>query len=176
MCIYSKFCNIGSWTVFIQYMYCAQHDYVVHQRMNATGLLPFDLFSWNKAKLSSEMLNMVSLNTVTIYIQNGNLFILFNYVLCARWVSFVTPDSSPSLPDCSMRVLPPPLLLINCLSGGPGPPPFPTPGLTPFPSGSRHPPASSSATCMFFSLASSSDWQNSVCYRSSLYIDLDTDP
>ncbi len=73
-----------------------------------------------------------------------------NYVLCARWVHFVTPDSPSRLPCCSMRVLPPPLLVINCLScslhGGPGPPPFPPPGLTPFPSGSRHLPASSSDT------------------------------
>ncbi len=70
--------------------------------------------------------------------------------LCAWWVLVVTPDSSSSLPGCSMRVLTPPLLLINCLScsplGGPGPPPFPSPGLTPFPSGSMHLPALSSAT------------------------------
>ncbi len=29
---------------------CAQRDYDVHQRMNANGLLPYDLFSSNKAK------------------------------------------------------------------------------------------------------------------------------
>jgi hypothetical protein len=73
-----------------------------------------------------------------------------NYVLCAQWVLFVTPDSSFSLPCCSMRVLPLPLLVINCLScplpGGPCPPPFPPPRLTPFPSGSRHLPTSSSDT------------------------------
>ncbi len=72
------------------------------------------------------------------------------YVLCARWVLFVTPDSSSRLPCCSIRLLPPPLLVFNCLScsplGGPGPPPFPPPGLTPFPSGSRHLPASLSDT------------------------------
>ncbi len=54
-----------------------------------------------------------------------------HYVLCARWVLVVTLDSSSSLLGCSMRVLPPPLLLINCLScsplGGPGPLPFPPP-------------------------------------------------
>jgi hypothetical protein len=69
-----------------------------------------------------------------------------DYILCARWILLVTPDSSSSLPGCSMRVLAPPLLLINYLScsppGGPGPPPFPPPGLTPFPSGSRHLPTS----------------------------------
>ncbi len=51
-----------------------------------------------------------------------------DYILCARWVLLFTPDSSSSLPGCSMRVLPPPLLLINCLScsphGGLGPPPL----------------------------------------------------
>jgi hypothetical protein len=51
------------------------------------------------------------------------------YILCARWVLFVTPDSSSRLPRCSMMLLPSPLLVINCLScsplGGPGPPPFP---------------------------------------------------
>jgi hypothetical protein len=96
-------------------------------------------------------LNVVSRNTITIYIQM--VIIHSDYVLCARWVSFVTPDSSSSLPVCSMRMLPPPLLLINCLScspsGGPGPPPFPPLGLTPFPSGSRHLPVSSSATFMY---------------------------
>jgi hypothetical protein len=60
-----------------------------------------------------------------------------DYILCARWVLLVTLDSSSSLPGRSMTVLLPPLLLINCLSystlGGPGPPPFPPPGLTPFP-------------------------------------------
>jgi hypothetical protein len=39
-----------------------------------------------------------------------------NYVLCARWVLIVTPDSSFSLPGCSMEVLPLPLLLRYCLS------------------------------------------------------------
>ncbi len=49
--------------------------------------------------------------------------------------------------SCSMRLLSPPLLAVNCLScsplGGPGPPSFLPPGLTPFPSGSRHHPTSS---------------------------------
>ncbi len=75
-----------------------------------------------------------------------------NMELCAWWVLFVMPDSSSHPPCCSMRLLPPPLLVINCLScsppGGLGPPPFPPPGLTPFPSGSRHLPASPSATIM----------------------------
>jgi hypothetical protein len=35
-----------------------------------------------------------------------------NYVLCARWVLFVMLDSSSHLPCCSMRVLPPPLLIL----------------------------------------------------------------
>ncbi len=78
-------------------------------------------------------LNMVSWNVITIYIQNG--IIHSDYILCARWVLLVTPDSSSSLPGRSMRVLPPPLLLINCLSrsplGGPGPPPFPLPWVDP---------------------------------------------
>jgi hypothetical protein len=80
-----------------------------------------------------------------------------NYVLCARRVLVVTPDSSSRLPCCSMSMLPPPLLVINCLScsppGGSGPPPFPPPWLTPFPSGSRHLPASPSDTvkiCDYF--------------------------
>ncbi len=68
-----------------------------------------------------------------------------DYILCSRWVLFVTPDSSSRLPGRSMRVLPLPLLLINCLSCSPLPDPFTPPGLTPFPSGSRPLPASSSA-------------------------------
>jgi hypothetical protein len=88
------------------------------------------------------------MNVITIYIQMGIIY--SDYKLCARWVLLVTPDSSSCLLGCSVRVLPPPLLLINCLScsplGGPGPPPFPPPGLTPFFSGSRHLPASTSAT------------------------------
>ncbi len=70
-----------------------------------------------------------------------------DYVFHALWVLLDTPDSSTSLPGHSMKVLPFPLLLINCLSctplGGSGPPPFPPPGLTPFPSRFRHLPASS---------------------------------
>ncbi len=64
------------------------------------------------------------------------------YVLCAWWVLFVMPDSSSRLPFRSISLLPPPLLVINSLScsplGGAGPSPCPPPGLTPFPSGSRH--------------------------------------
>jgi hypothetical protein len=97
--------------------------------------------------------DLVFWNIVTIYIQME--FIHSDYILCAWWVLLVTPDSSSSLPGCSMRVLPTPLLLINCLScsppGVPGPPPFPPPGLTPFPSGSRHLPTSSSATFRLWS-------------------------
>ncbi len=59
------------------------------------------------------------------------------YVLCAQWVLFVTPDSSSCLPCHSIRLLTPPLLVINCLScsplGGPGPPQFPHPGWPHFP-------------------------------------------
>jgi hypothetical protein len=79
------------------------------------------------------------------------------YVLCAQWVLCVTPDSSSYLPCRSLRLLPPPLLMFNCLScsplGGPGHPPFPPPGLTPFPSGSRHLPASLSDTIMWHVLS-----------------------
>jgi hypothetical protein len=35
---------------------CAWHDFVVHQRMNTNSLLPYDLFSWNKAKQDGEIL------------------------------------------------------------------------------------------------------------------------
>ncbi len=62
-------------------------------------------------------LNMVSRSTITIYIQMA--VIHCDYVLCARCVSFVTLDSSSSLHDCSMGVLPSPLLLINCFSCSP---------------------------------------------------------
>jgi hypothetical protein len=92
-------------------------------------------------------LDVVLWNIDNIYIQNTIHHI---YVICARWVLFVTPDSSSHLPCRSIRLLPPPLLVINSLScyplGGPGPPPFPQPRLTPFPSGSRHLPASLSDT------------------------------
>ncbi len=64
--------------------------------------------------------------------------------LCHTWLFF--PSSS-----CSMRLLSPPLLAVKCLScslpgGGLGPPSLPPPGLTPFPSGSRHHPTSPSDT------------------------------
>jgi hypothetical protein len=63
------------------------------------------------------------------YYLHTNGIIHSDYILCARWVLLVTPDSSSSLPGCSMRVLPPSLLLINFLScslpGGSGPPPLP---------------------------------------------------
>jgi hypothetical protein len=70
-----------------------------------------------------------------IYIQMVTIHSI--YLLCARWVLFVTPDSSSHLPCCSMRLLPPPLLVINCLScsllGGPGPPSYLHPGWPHFP-------------------------------------------
>ncbi len=62
-----------------------------------------------------------------------------NYVLSAWWVLFVAPDSSSRLPGCSMKVLPPPLLLNYCLScsppGGPDPPHSPLLGWPHFPQG-----------------------------------------
>jgi hypothetical protein len=71
---------------------CAQCDCVVHQRMNANGfLLPYDLFSWNK-QLTVRCLSMVMQSTITIYIQNSDYSQY--YILCARWVLVVTPDSS----------------------------------------------------------------------------------
>jgi hypothetical protein len=113
-------------------------------------LLPYDLFSWNKAKRDGKIFEYGAMNVITIYIQNG--IIHSDYILSARWVLLVMSDSSSSPSGRSMRVLPSPLLLINCLScsphGGPGPPPFPLPGLTPFPSGSRYLSASSSATVL----------------------------
>ncbi len=71
--------------------------------------------------------------------------LLFTYKwYCTQWLRtlctmgllcHVGQDSSSSFPVCSMRVLPPPLLLINCLScslsGGPGSPPFPLSQLDP---------------------------------------------
>ncbi len=93
-------------------------------------------------------LDMVSWISGNIYIQMVTIHSV--YKLCAQWVLFVTPDSSPGLPCCSIRLLLPPLLVIDCLScsllGGPGSPHTPPPGLTPFPSGSRHLPASPSNT------------------------------
>jgi hypothetical protein len=109
------------------------------------ALLPYDLFSWNKITRSWDM-NTMPWNIIAVYIQM--VISHSDYILCAWWVLLVTPDSSSSLLNCSMRVLPLPLLLINCLSFSPHwrAPPFPPPGLTPFPSGFRHLPASSSAT------------------------------
>jgi hypothetical protein len=40
--------------------YCARRDRDVHQRINANGLLPCDLFSWNKANKAVRYLNVVS--------------------------------------------------------------------------------------------------------------------
>jgi hypothetical protein len=93
--------------------------------------------------------NTVSLIIGNIYIQMLTIHSI--NVLCSRWVLFVMPDSSSRLPCCSMRLLPPPLLVLNWLYcsrlGGPGLPHTPPPPkLTPFPSGSRHIPASSSDT------------------------------
>jgi hypothetical protein len=100
------------------------------------------------SKQDGEVLNLMWWNIITVYIQNGN-YSQWLHTLCTMGPPCYAGLSS-NLLGCSMRVLPPPLLLINCLScslpGGPGPPPFPPPGLTPFPSGSRHLPASSSAT------------------------------
>jgi hypothetical protein len=52
--------------------YCDERDEHIHQRMNANGLLLYDLFSWNKANKTVRYLNTVSWNIVTVYIQNGN--------------------------------------------------------------------------------------------------------
>jgi hypothetical protein len=105
--------------------------------MNANGFTAIWFILLKLSKQNGEVLNMVSWNIITIYIQM--VIIHSDYILCARSVLLVTPDSFSSLPGCSMRVLPPPMLLNNCLScsplGGPGPPLFPPPGLTPFPSG-----------------------------------------
>ncbi len=117
----------------IIYENCARRDYVVHQRMNANGLLLYDIFSWNKAKQGGEIFECGVKKHY--YYLHTNGIVYSDYVLCAWWVSFVTPDSSSSLPACSMRVLPPPLLLINCLScclsGEPVPSPIPPPQVDP---------------------------------------------
>ncbi len=109
----------------------------VHQRMNANGLLPYDLFFWNKAKQGGEIFECGL--TKHYYYLHTNGIVHSDYALCAQRVSFFTPDSSSSLPVCSMRVLPPPLLLINCLScslsGGLGPPSFPLLAWPHFPQG-----------------------------------------
>jgi hypothetical protein len=97
-------------------------------------LLPYYLFSWNKWQ-DGEIQNMMPWDIIAVYIQNGNFH--SDYILCARWVLLVTPDSSSSFPGCSMRVLPPSLLLINSLScsplGGRALPHSPLPGWPHFP-------------------------------------------
>jgi hypothetical protein len=40
--------------------------------MNANGLLPYDLFSWNKAKQESDIFEYGVKDSITIYKQNGN--------------------------------------------------------------------------------------------------------
>jgi hypothetical protein len=50
-----------------------------------------------------------------------------HYVLCAQWVLVLTPDSSSSLLGCSMRVLPPPQLLILLPAWRARPSPIPLP-------------------------------------------------
>ncbi len=59
-------------TIFLCYQTCARRDHFAHQRMNANGLLPYDLFSWNKAKQDGEVLNIVSWKIITVCIQNSN--------------------------------------------------------------------------------------------------------
>jgi hypothetical protein len=141
---------VFDWVLWLVAYYFARRVDDVHQRMNANGLLPFDLFSWNKAARQWDI--SIRCHGTSVIFTYKMVTIHSNYVLCARWVFFVMPDSSSHPPCCSMRLLPPPLLVINCLScslpGGLGPPPFPPPGLTPFPSGSRHLPASPSDTTM----------------------------
>jgi hypothetical protein len=98
----------------------------VHQRMNAKVYRHMIYSPETKQNKTVRYLNIVSWNIFNDYIQM--VIIHSNYILCARWFLFVTPDSSSSLPCCSMRVLSPPLLVINCLSSSPpvgsGPPPF----------------------------------------------------
>ncbi len=139
---------------------CFRRDDEVHQTINENGLLPYDSFSWNKEKKRQWVIWIRCHGTLLLFTCKMAI-IPSNYVLCARWVLFVTPDSSSCLLCCSMRVLPPPLLVLNCLScsppGGLGPPPFPPPRLTPFPSGSRHLPASSSDTISISDLSQNSN-------------------
>ncbi len=92
------------------------------------GFTPYDLFSWNKYDISTYIIN----NLITFkYIDKGSLTMLTLCTLgplCHAWLFF--PSSS-----CSM--LPLSLLGFDCLSrslsGWPGSPSHPSPGLTPFP-------------------------------------------
>ncbi len=110
---------------------------VVHQRMNANGFIAMWFILLKQSRTMIRYLHMWH-----------RALLLFTYRMAVihsitysvpRWVLVVTPDSSSSLPGCSMGVLPPPLLLINCLScsplGGPGPPPSTPPCWPHFPQG-----------------------------------------
>jgi hypothetical protein len=51
---------------------CAQRDLFVNQRMNASGLLLMIYSPETKQNKMVRYLNMVTCNSITIYIQNGN--------------------------------------------------------------------------------------------------------
>ncbi len=95
--------------------------------MNANGLLPYDLFSWNRADKTMRYLDTALWNIGKFTYKMVTIHRI--YVLCARWVLFVMPDSSSRLPFRSISLLPPPLLVINSLSCSPlgGGRPFPMP-------------------------------------------------
>ncbi len=120
---------------------------VVHQRMNSNGLLlPHDLFSWNKQSTIRHLIivtqapllftyRMQSFTTLHTLCMKGP-WCCAGLVFLSSWLLHWSLDSSTAADQ----------LLILLLTRWAGPPPSPSPGLTPFPSGSMHSPTPSSVT------------------------------
>ncbi len=137
--------------------------------MNANGLSPYDLFSWNKYDIDFDICDSL---IILIHIDKDHLRML---TLCMlgplrhSWLFF--PSSS-----CSMLLLPLSLQAVDCLSrslsGRLGPPSFPLPGLTPFPSGPRQHPTLLSGTITLFwetvMKTSMHDWNHSKIFGTGM--------
>ncbi len=104
-------------------------------------LLPYDLFSWKRIDTTMRYMNIAFQNIDNVYSWGGKYL---------QHIMYSVHDGSslsrltllPSLPIAPWGCCPYPhwwsTAYLALRLGGRGSPPFPLPGLTPFPSGSRH--------------------------------------